>query len=298
MPSPTCWKTLRNIPRLRMKLLVLFALSLLVACATSHTAQLPAYDRHADIVLLGEVHDNPEGHRQRLALLQGWVEAGWRPALVMEQFDREQQATLDAAMARCATADCVIQAVVTQKSTWDWGNYRALITLALRFQLPLLAGNVSRADAGKVMHGGLASALDTATMVTFGVDRPLPDYLQQSQRNEIVEGHCHMLPENMVAGMVNAQLARDIWMAKLLNDHARRGVVLLAGNGHVRRDVGVGHWLQGVTPVSLRSVGFVEAGAHYPAGAFDEMHVLALQPRPDPCAGLAQHLAEPHTKKP
>jgi uncharacterized iron-regulated protein len=43
------------------------------------------------VLLLGEVHDNAQGHKLRYELLRQRVEAGWRPAIVMEQFDRENQ---------------------------------------------------------------------------------------------------------------------------------------------------------------------------------------------------------------
>ena len=39
------------------------------------------------VLLLGEVHDSAAGHAARAALLRKDVEAGWRPAIAMEQFD-------------------------------------------------------------------------------------------------------------------------------------------------------------------------------------------------------------------
>ena len=47
------------------------------------------------VALLGEVHDNPEHHRLRAAALRHACEAGWRPAIVMEQFDVDRQPDLD-----------------------------------------------------------------------------------------------------------------------------------------------------------------------------------------------------------
>ena len=40
-----------------------------------------------------------------------------------------------------------------------------------------------------------------------------------------------------------AQMARDIVLARAIGPYLDRGVVLLAGNGHVRRDIGVPFWL-------------------------------------------------------
>ena len=81
------------------------------------------------VLLLGEVHDNAQGHRQRYELLRRRVEAGWRPAIAMEQFDQENQALLTRAQKDCADADCIIR--VMAGSRWDWAQYRPVLELAL-----------------------------------------------------------------------------------------------------------------------------------------------------------------------
>jgi len=48
----------------------------------------------ARYVLLGEVHDNAEHHLLRHGLLVALVGGGRRPAIAMEQFDREHQPAL------------------------------------------------------------------------------------------------------------------------------------------------------------------------------------------------------------
>src|SRR5689334_15596686 len=62
------------------------------------------------VVLLGEVHDHAGQHALRVRALRHWIEQGGaRPALLMEQVDRERQADLDRARALPgADADTVI----------------------------------------------------------------------------------------------------------------------------------------------------------------------------------------------
>jgi uncharacterized iron-regulated protein len=111
--------------------------------------------------------------------------------------------------------------------------------------LPLVAGNLSRADASRVVRDGVASSFDPrASRLPAG---PGAGPLRAAQQQEIVAGHCNMLPEMMVGGMVNAQVARDIWMARIIREQRPRDVVLIAGNGHVRKDIGVATGWQ-VTP--------------------------------------------------
>ncbi|MES2150356.1 MAG: ChaN family lipoprotein [Pseudomonadota bacterium] len=261
---------------LSLKLLALLAILAGAGCAS--VAPAPP----SQVLLMGEVHDNPDGHRQRYEALRALVEAGWRPAIAMEQFDRERQPALTAAQASCHDADCIIAQAGNGKG-WSWEHYRAPIELALRYKLELLAANVSRADASKVIKDGFSAALDAPTIAAFGLDQPLPAGLMERQQSEIAASHCGQLPDAMLPGMARAQVTRDIWMAKTVREHASGGVVLLAGNGHVRRDIGAGRWLSGLAPVSH---GFVEAGNAPQAGTYDVVHSIPVHVRPDPCAAF------------
>ncbi len=223
------------------------------------------------VLLLGEVHDNPDGHRARLALLRARVDAGWRPAIAMEQFDRERQPDLDRAQQACKDAACVIATASPGKASWHWDFYAPVIDLALREHLPLYAANLSRADAGKI--------------VEHGYDRPVPAGVLQPQVDEVRAGHCGMLPDDMLAPMATAQVARDVAMAGVLAAalaaHPGDGAVLIAGNGHVRRDFAVAYWLR-ARGIASESIGFVEDAAE--AAHFDRAEIVPAFKREDPCA--------------
>ena len=254
----------------------------------------------SQLVLLGEVHDSAEGHKRRLDALTAAVASGWKPAIAMEQFDREQQPALDAAMAKCADADCVIDAVVTDRKAWRWDFYKPVITLALREHLPLYAANLSRADAGKVMREGVSKVFDVQRSRAVGLDRGIPATLLAAQERGLEGSHCGMLPPQFSNGMARAQIARDAVMASVMLDARNatpgkpRPVVLLAGNGHVRRDLGVPQWLGHNASLA---VGFVEADAKAPVHGegthaqlaqqpYDRVETIAPTERPDPCAGM------------
>ena len=258
--------------------------STLLACVLASCAQVASRPspEAPGLLLLGEVHDSAAGHAARLQRLQSLVADGWRPAIAMEQFDREQQPALDAAMRECADADCVIARVVPGKSGWTWAYYAPVIALALEHRLPLIAANLSRADARKVVGEGFASALPPALVAGEQLDAIDPALLGV-QETEVRDSHCGQLPEAMVAPMARAQIARDVVMADTLRAHATGGVVLLAGNGHVRRDVGVPYWLRrwGFAPVA---VGFLELDAD--VDVFDEVVAIPKVERPDPCAAF------------
>jgi uncharacterized iron-regulated protein len=270
--------------------LATIALAVLAGCAggarapAAMAAPAPAVaaaSANPQVLLLGEVHDNAQGHKLRYELLRQRIEAGWRPAIVMEQFDRENQDVLTKAQKGCLDAQCVIRVVGGPR--WDWQLYYPLIQLALTYQLPLIAANLSRSDASRVVRDGITATFDPQSIKDYRLDQPLPADVRGGQYKEIMAGHCNMLPEMMVGGMVNAQVARDIWMAKIVRDQQPRDVVLIAGNGHVRKDIGVAHWINEVAPaLTVRSEGFVEGSDG--TGRYDAVHSVPPQPRADPCA--------------
>jgi uncharacterized iron-regulated protein len=242
------------------------------------------------IVLLGEVHDNPVQHGLRLEVLRRAFEAGWRPAIAMEQLDREHQVDIERArMEHPLDADYLIEAATEHGksiSGWNWEYYRPYVALALQYGVPLLAANLSRHDAQKIVELGYSAVFDDSMEHLLGLDRQRPA-LQVAQEKEIDVGHCHALPRELLPAMARTQLARDAVMAGVLREHGAQGIVLLAGDGHVRRDIGVPTWFDPTILARVFAVGFLERGDAAPApSAFDAVVITDAAPRPDQCATL------------
>lgn len=268
-----------------------FLATLLIGCA----AAPPPPDawqsrlRGDTVLLLGEVHDNAEQHRLRLEVLSRAFAAGWRPAIAMEQFDRDRQGAIEQARReRPGDAQHVIDRAATPVKTpgtgWDWDFYRPFVALALRYDVPLVAANLSNADTSRIVKGGYAAVFDAPALAALGLDRPIAAAWQAAQEQEIDAGHCRALPASVWPRMARAQFARDAVMAGLLREHAERGVVLLAGNGHARRDLGVPRWLA-LPQRRLVSIGFLEDGDEEP-DAFDAVVRTTRAEREDPCAAF------------
>ena len=242
------------------------------------------------IVLLGEVHDNPVQHALRLEVLRRAFEAGWRPAIAMEQLDREHQIDIELARkGRPLDADYLIEKAAKEHGQsmngWNWEYYRPYVALALQYGVPLLAANLSRHDAQKIIELGYSAVFDDSMEHLLGLDRQRPSLLA-AQENEIDLGHCHALPREQLPAMARAQVARDAVMAEVLREHAAQGVVLLAGDGHARQDIGVPTWFDPPTRARVFTVGFLERGDLAPPSAFDAVVSTDAVPRPDRCATL------------
>ena len=258
---------------------------LLIAGNAPAAAQAPpAATDNLRLWLLGEVHDNATHHALRLDTFKALLAGGARPALLMEQFDRERQADIDRIRAArpAPNADALIAAAGGAKQ-WNWAFYRPFVQLALEYDLPLLAANVSRQDARGVMTQGLAAS---------GFDAAVPPDIAQAHALAIEGSHCGQIDRAMANRMADAQVARDQFMAKLVEANASRGVVLLAGNGHVRIDIGAPRWLSPAARKQSVAIGYLESG-NAPEAAFDRVVVTPPQPREDPCAVFRSPAAVP-----
>jgi len=253
-------------------------LSLAGLCCGLSLAAEPA------IYLLGEVHDNPEGHALRMAQIEDIVRSAPQPLIAMEQFDREQQPALTAALRECPDAACVVTRAGGK--AWDWPLYLPVIELALRQHIPLLAANVSATEARAVMRQGLAAALEPQLLNRLGLDAGVPPDVDAIQREAVFQGHCAMVPKSALGGMVQAQVARDVWMAQLPRAYPQSTVLLLAGNGHVRKDAGVYRWLSPQERARTRVHAYIEAPQAEDAALYDQVHAIAPLQRDDPCAPL------------
>jgi uncharacterized iron-regulated protein len=245
--------------------------------------------RAVPVVLLGEVHDNASQHALRADALARMVAGGARPALAFEQFDRERQADIDRARReRPLDADWLIAQASGPRSGWDWPLYRPFVQLALDHDLPIVAANLSRADASRVVREGFGAVFDAPARARLGLDI-LPPALLAAHEREVADGHCGLMPERMLAPMARAQIARDAVLAASIEPFAARGVVLLTGNGHARRDLGVPRWLSDASRAQSLSIGLLEHtadGTSAPDGAFDLRVTTAAASRDDPCASL------------
>lgn len=243
------------------------------------------------VVLLGEVHDNAAQHAVRAAALRRLLAGGARPALAFEQFDRERQADIDRARREVPPAGRTLAEHVIEQARpargWDWGLYRPFVELALQYDLPIVAANLSRADAMRVASGGFGAVFDQATRERFGLDA-LPPPLLAAHEKAVDDGHCNRMPAEALPPMAKAQIARDLALAEAIRPYLARGAVLLTGNGHARRDIGVPFFLSEAERAQAVSIGLLERDKPEEdwAQRFDVAFATPVQAREDPCATI------------
>ena len=224
-----------------------------------------------DALLLGEQHDAPEHQRWEAASVHWLAERGRLAALVIEM---AEAGTGTDGLPPGANAAQVYAALRWNEAAWPWERYRPVVMAAVAAGVPVRGGNLPRSRM-------------RAAMQDAALDGHLPPAALALQRIAIEEGHCGLLPANRVMPMVRIQLARDASMAQVVQQARQDGrtVLLAAGWGHVRRDLGVPTWL----PENFRSkVAIAQAGQ---ARAATESEANFIHPTPalaprDHCAEL------------
>jgi uncharacterized iron-regulated protein len=259
-----------------LRFAVLWVALLLGACAqqpaltgTLTAARLVSLPR-ADLLLLGEQHDSSDHHAIEREAVAQLAAAGRLAALALEMADQGRDTR---ALAASATDDEVRAALGWNERGWPWERYGPTVMAAVRAGVPVLGANLPRA--------GMGPATTDATL-----DGLLPPGALHAQRQAIRDGHCNLLPESLIGPMTRLQIARDRAMAATLMAAAQPGrtVVLVAGAGHVDRELGVPRHLPPTLKAHAVKLQAGQAGAR--AGVFDTVWQTPALPPQDYCASV------------
>lgn len=231
----------------------------------------------ADAVLLGEQHDAAAHQRIEREVVAALAARGTLGALALEMAE-EGRSTQN--LKPDATEAQVQQALAWDNKAWPWAAYGPVAMAAVRAGVPVLGANLPRS----AMRGAMADSQ---------LDAHLAPPLLALQQEGIRLGHCALLPEAQIAPMTRIQIARDAAMAQTLLSLRAPGktALLVAGGGHVRRDIGVPTHL----PPDLQAR-VVLAVAGTPADAdrasTDMLWQTPALPAKDHCAGLRRQLGK------
>lgn len=251
----------------------------------------------ANVVLLGETHDNPLHHDIQQRLLKARIASGGRPALLMEQLDSESQPALDAALANSNKDEALSAATRLIKFT-DWKSYRPFLATAIDYDLAVIAANIPSRQLQPVIWHGF-SAYDAAALKRMRVEEVWNDSRENYLQRHIGGAHCGRIRDSLRAGLTRSQRLRDALMADAAMKDIGRGIVAIVGSSHARRDVGMPLYISARDPSAhILSIGLVEVipGQDVPEtyaadsasgeAPFDVVWFTPRVARTDPCAEL------------
>ena len=236
----------------------------------------------ADVVILGEVHDNPAHHetqKEALTALQP-------KAVVWEMLTSGEAARISSALIH--EPEKLEQVLEWAQSGWPaFAMYHPIFEAAPEARI--YGGEVPREAALVVIQSGAALAFGPDA-AQYGLTENLPKD-QQTQREALqLEAHCDAIAADKLAAMVGIQRLRDAVMARevVAALGATGGpVAVITGNGHARRDWGIPVYLDRVRPgTKLFVLGQFEDGQI--SGIFDAVLDSPAIDRDDPCKGLVK----------
>ncbi|MFO1105324.1 MAG: ChaN family lipoprotein [Amaricoccus sp.] len=258
----------------------------LARAAVADPAGLDAFidqARGADVVVLGEVHDNPAHHANQAAIVAALAPA----ALVFEMIPQAKEEAVNDMRAHGAPLSDIAVELNWRESGWpDFQFYSAILAAAPHAQI--FGAGQPATDVARAMEEGAAAAFGPDAAI-YGLDKPLR-HGEQVQREAVLrDAHCEPPAPEMLPRMVEAQRFRDAGLADAaMWARTMTGggqVVVIAGSGHADRHLGMPA-LIGLADPDLRvvSLGQFEAAPDDP-GAYDAVLLAAAPSRPDPCAG-------------
>ncbi|MNS57476.1 hypothetical protein D3C72_903650 [compost metagenome] len=212
----------------------------------------------ADVVYLGEEHDDPVAHRlQAEWLAQACDRAGKRPvALAMEMFERDVQPVLDEYL-----ADTIREKdLLTDARPWPNypSDYRPLVELAKARGVPVIAANAPRRYVSRVGRLG-PSGVDglSAQARRFLAPGPVPSAsvaYAAKFREAMGDGDGHTAGPGLLAAQVLRDAAMADAIARHLAAHPGALVVMVNGKFHSAGHLGIPEQLQRLRPATRQLV--------------------------------------------
>ncbi len=209
----------------------------------------------ADIVLFGELHNNPICHWLELQLLKDiYNRKKDKIVLGAEMFEADNQLILD----EYAQGRISARQFEAEARTWDnyVTDYKPLVEFSMAHQVPFVATNIPRRYAGMVAKSDLA-ALDSLSAeakqwiapLPIQVDLSLPGYKKMTEPMEGNMVHGHGMNMN-ISNMAKAQAVKDATMAHFISSNWQSGKTFLHINGsyHSENFEGIVWYLQKQNP--------------------------------------------------
>ncbi|PTQ70769.1 ChaN family lipoprotein [Celeribacter persicus] len=235
----------------------------------------------ADVVILGEIHDNPFHHEHQTRAVAAFAPK----AIVFEMLSPEQAKVVTPEL---RNDEAALAAVLEWESS-GWPDFSMYYSIFIASDAPVYGAALPREAVRAAFSEGAAKSFGEEA-VRYGLDRALPEEVQAARETLQFEAHCAAMPLNMMSGMVEAQRLRDAGFSRtVIEAYEDTGgpVAVITGNGHARTDWGMPAALSLAAPeLRVLSIGQLEDTPEE-TPPYDLWLVTLPVERDDPCAGFA-----------
>jgi len=235
---------MKSTGKMTLSILAAWIVWLAPAAALAHPHLLDAKDkievspavmlddlRNAQVIFIGELHDNVGHHQAQLAIIDALDNDTSPLAIGLEMFRRDSQEDLDVWTAGKSSFLEFMQAY--QKNWGMWPVYREIFIHARKENVKMIGLNIPRTITGKVARNGYKS-LSSEERLLLGnvqceVNQAYGEYIRRAMGGHGGHGDQYLY-------FCEAQLLWDTIMARNLVDFLKENpdfrVVVLAGSGH------------------------------------------------------------------
>jgi len=211
----------------------------------------------ADVLLLGETHDNPVHHKNQLRLYKAKIASGHLPALMMEQLNADDQQALDWTLSGESSEETLERASRLIRFS-DLHAYQPFLATAIENRLPVIAANISTQRSQPVIWNGFA-AYDADELKHLVVEKVWSEARQKFLVENMGGAHCGKLRDELREGLTRGQRLRDALMVDSAISSVGRSVVGIVGSSHARWDIGLPLYFAARAPEArIITVGFLE----------------------------------------
>ncbi|WP_170772460.1 ChaN family lipoprotein [Ruegeria lacuscaerulensis] len=232
--------------------------------------------RAADVVILGEIHDNPQHHivqKEALEIIN--------PSAVVWEMVTEEGAQR---LAQKAATNPEELDRILKWAEMGWPSLSMYYPVFQATDAPVYGAMVPRAAARAAMERGAATALG-ADAARYGLTVPLSAADQAEREADQLAAHCDALPQEALPQMVAIQRLRDAVLTRSIlraDDETGGPIAVITGNGHARKDRGIPTFTSRLRPgLKVFVLGQSEDGAI--SGEFDAVIDSPSVEREDPC---------------
>ncbi len=232
--------------------------------------------QNADVVILGEIHDNPRHH-----LVQTEALGAISPSAVVWEMITEEGAQR---LAQTAASDPEELSRILRWAESGWPPLSMYYPVFQASDAPVYGAMVPRTAARAAMEKGAATALG-ADAARYGLTVPLSPEDQAAREADQLAAHCDALPAEMLPQMVSIQRLRDAVLTRAIlraDEETGGPIAVITGNGHARTDRGIPTFLSRLKPgLKVFVLGQSEGGVI--DGTFDAVIDSPEIEREDPC---------------
>lgn len=207
----------------------------------------------AQVIYLGETHDNTRHHELQLQIIRELIRRGQRPAIGFEffsveqtpylmQYIRNRQLPKGDDSGKQQETRLRKQLGWTGRSDMSWNAYFSLINTARDYQLPVFGADLPKAVRIRISRVGMEglSDIERDRLILTGFDDAA---YRQLMFGKFTRSHCGWSDPALLQRLYDTWLARNDTMAHTITAMARsrdnEPVVMILGSGHVQHDMGV-----------------------------------------------------------